>query len=166
MRGRPALLAVALAVLAGCAGADEVATVDTDRYGYRVGGEVGGRETVRVAPPDSSVRFLFFPAVIDSVDVRPAGRPAPGDGVAVEAVILGAFPDACSVLSGVEQGRAGHYVTVTLTMRQPLETVCAAVVRPFRFYLPLDGAFEAGSYTVTVNDAAYPFQVLPVLPDR
>ena len=46
-------------------------------------------------------------------------------------------------------------------MRQPKERVCAAVVRPFRFYLVLDGTFEAGSYTLRLNDAAYPFQVLP-----
>ena len=163
MTARLALLAV---VLAGCAGAEEVATVETDRFGYRVGGEVDGRETVALAPPDSSVRYLSFPAVIESVDVRPAGRPAPGDGVAVELVIEGAFPDACSVHSSVEQARAGHYATVALTMRQPLETVCAAVVRPFRYYLTLDTAFGTGSYTVTVNDAAYPFQVLPPLPTQ
>ena len=160
----PFLLALA-AVLAACGGAEEVA-VDTDRFGYRVGGEAGGRVTVVPAPPDSTTRTLTFPVVVDSVGVRVAGRPAPGDGVAVEAVVLGSFPDACSVLSGVEQARAGHYVTATLTMRQPLETVCAAVVRPFRVYLVLDGTYPAGSYTLTVNDAPYPFQVLPALPDR
>ena len=48
-------------------------------------------------------------------------------------------------------------------MRQPKETVCAAVVRPFRFYLVLDGAFEAGSYTLRFNGAPTPFQVLPAL---
>ena len=165
MSARLVLLAV---LLAGCATSSEVATVEveTDRYGYRLGGAAGGRETVAVAPPDSTIRYLTFPAVIDSVDVRPAGRPAPGDGVAVEAVILGAFPDACSVLSGVEQTQSGHYASVTLVMRQPLETVCAAVVRPFRFYLTLDSPFEVGSYTLTVNGSAYPFQVLPPLPVR
>ena len=156
------LLALALAA---CGGSEEVA-VDTDRFGYRVGGEAGGRVTVAPAPPDSTTRTLTFPVVVDSVGVRVAGRPARGDGVAVEAVVQGSFPDACSVLSGVEQGRSGHYVTVTATMRQPLETVCAAVVRPFRFYVVLDGAYPAGSYTLTVNDAAYPFQVLPALPEQ
>ena len=47
-------------------------------------------------------------------------------------------------------------------MRQPRETVCAAVVRPFRYYLVLDGAYPAGSYTLTLNGSVTPFQVLPV----
>ena len=166
MTVRPLLLAAAGVLLAACGGSGEAATVDADRFGYRVGGAVGGRQTVAVAPPDTTTRTLVFPVVVDSVGVRAAGRPAPGDGVAVEAVIHGAFPDACSVLSDVRQARAGHYVTAALTMRQPLETVCAAVVRPFRYYLVLDGAYPAGSYTLTVNDTPYPFQVLPALPDR
>ncbi|MDT0630291.1 hypothetical protein [Rubrivirga litoralis] len=163
MTARALLLGGAL-LLTACGGSGEAAA--PDRYGYRVGGAVGGRTTVALAPPDTTVRTLAFPAVVDSVGVRAAGRPAPGDGVAVEAVVLGAFPDACSALSDVRQERAGHYVTATLAMRQPLETVCAAVVRPFRFYLPLDGAFAAGSYTLKVNDTVVPFQVLPALPEQ
>ena len=165
MSPRWPLAALAVA-LAACGGSAETVAVDTDRFGYRVVGAAGDRQTVEVAPPDTTVRTLVFPVVVDSVGVRVAGRPAPGDGVAVEAVVLGAFPDACSVLSGVEQGRAGRYVTATLTMRQPLETVCAAVVRPFRHYLALPGAYSAGSYVLTVNGAAYPFQVLPAPPER
>ena len=47
-------------------------------------------------------------------------------------------------------------------MRLPLETVCAAVVRPFRFYLVLDDAYAEGSYTLSLNGTTTPFQVLPV----
>lgn len=163
MTARLILWAAVAFCVAGCGGPGEA--VRADQFGYRVAGETGGRTTVAVAPPDTTQRTLVFPIVIDSVGVRAAGRPAPGDAVAVEAVIHGAFPDACSVLSGVEQSRSGHYVTATLTMRQPLETVCAAVVRPFRYYLVLDGVYPAGSYTLTVNDTPYPFQVLPPRPD-
>ena len=159
-------LAVLAVALAACGSSAETVTVDTDRFGYRLTGAADGRPTVDVAPPDTTVRTLVFPVVVDSVGVRVAGRPAPGDGVTVEAVVLGAFPDACSVLSGVEHARAGRYVTAALTMRQPLETVCAAVVRPFRYYLTLPGAYPVGSYVLTVNGAAYPFQVLPPLPER
>ena len=163
-RASLAVLAVAAAgaALAACGGsAASVPGPDRDRYGYRVGSD-DRRETLRIRPITDSTRYLIYPAVVDSVGVRVAGRPAPGDAVAVEVVIQGALPDACAELTEVTQSREGHFVTVDLTMRQPLETVCAAVVRPFRFYVVLDGGFEAGSYTLRVNDSPTPFQVLPV----
>lgn len=161
MRTVPWVLLAAVG-LAGCAGSGPVAEAPVEeRFGYRLGGDET-RETAALAAADETTRYLLFPAVIDGVVVRAAGRPAPGDAVAVEVVIEGAFPDACAQLAEVEQSRAGHFVTAALVMRQPRERVCAAVVRPFRYYLVLDGAFEAGSYTLTLNDAAYPFQVLPL----
>ena len=161
MRGL--LLALALG-LAGCAGAaSEVASgPDPDRYGYRLGSD-DRRETMEVVPVSDSTRYLVYPAVVDSVGVRAAGRPAPGDAVAVEVVVQGALPDACAELAEVTQERQARYVTVELLMRLPRETVCAAVVRPFRFYLVLDGAYPAGSYVLRLNGTTTPFQVLPVL---
>ena len=32
-----------------------------------------------------------------------------------------------------------------------------AVVRPFRFYLNLDGLYEPGAYTLKLNDRVFPF---------
>ena len=158
----PLAAAAAALGLAACAG--PTATVEPsspDRFGYRAGSD-DRRETMEPRPATDSLRYLVFPAVVDSVGVRTAGRPLPGDGVAVEAVIQGALPDACAELEAVTQSRQGHFVDVELTMRQRRETVCAAVVRPFRTYLVLDGPFEAGSYTLTVNGSNTPFQVLPV----
>ncbi len=163
MRGALLLLvAASTVVLAACAGGAGSQAPERDRFGYRVGG-VGpdGRETVLLTPVSDSTRYLFFPAVVDSVAIRPAGRPATGDAVAVEVLVKGTLPDACAQLTEAEQQRQSHYVTVDLTMRQPLESVCAQVVRPFRFYLMLDGAYEAGSYTLTLNGTTYPFQILP-----
>ena len=160
-----ALVLVALLVgLGACAGGGEAATdeVDRDAFGYRLPSD-NQRETMTLQPVADSSRALVYPAVVSSVTVRKAGRPLPGDAVAVEVVIDGALPDACAELSGISQSRAGHYVDVELTMRQPLETVCAAVVRPFRYYLVLDTGFEAGSYVLRVNGSATPFQVLPAL---
>ena len=150
-------------VLAACAGGGASGDgAARDGFGYRVGGvSSDGRETVLLAPVTDSTRYLLFPAVVDSVAVRPAGRPAPGDAVAVEVLVKGSLPDACAELTDVTQARASHYVTVDLVMRQPRETVCAQVVRPFRFYLMLDGAYEAGSYTLALNGTSYPFQILP-----
>ena len=158
------LVAGAAFGLSACAGGSEAAGGQPpgDRFGYRMGGTgPDGRETVLLAPISDSTRYLFFPAVVDSVAVRPAGRPAPGDAVAVEVLVKGALPDACAELTEVEQERQGRYVTVELLMRQPRETVCAQVVRPFRFYLMLDGAYEAGSYMLTLNGTDHPFQILP-----
>lgn len=158
---RAALLTALALGLAACGGTSEAAGgPDRDRFGYRVGSDPN-RETVLIRPVTDSTRYLVYPAVIDSVAVRPAGRPAPGDGVAVEVLIQGALPDACAELADATQERQSHFVTVGLLMRQPRETVCAAVVRPFRFYLMLDGWYEAGSYTLRLNGSAVPFQVLP-----
>ena len=163
---RPLLAAPALAgllALAACGGGAASADgPDRDAFGYRTGSG-DARETVALRPAADSTRYLFFPAVIDSVGVRAAGRPAAGDAVAVEVVVQGAFPDACAELSALRQSRLGRFVTVELLMRQPRETVCAAVVRPFRFYVVLDGAYEAGSYTLRLNGRTVPFQVLPAL---
>jgi hypothetical protein len=151
-------LAAALAACGGSSGAQD--GPDRDRFGYRVGSD-GDRETVLLRPVADSTQYLFYPAVVDSVAVRPAGRPLPGDGVAVEVLVQGALPDACAELNDPTQERDSHLVTVELLMRQPRERVCAAVVRPFRFYFMLEGAFEAGSYTMWLNGTAVPFQVLP-----
>ena len=164
MRAPLAALAAVVAgvALAACGGSGASATApERDRYGYRVGSD-GQRETVLIRPISDSTRYLVYPAVVDSVAVRPAGRPAAGDAVAVEVLVQGALPDACAELTEVTQSRQGHFVAVDLMMRQPRETVCAAVVRPFRFYVVLDGSFEAGSYTLRVNGSPTPFQVLPV----
>lgn len=132
------------------------------RFGHRPDAAVtdDGRETVLIAPAADSAAYLAFPAFVDSVAVR-AERPvlAPGETTPVEVLVKGALPDACAELAGVRQSRSGAYVTVTLDMRTPRGRVCAAVARPYRFYLPLDGTFDAGSYVLTLNGAAHPFQI-------
>ena len=163
MTPRPLLVlaaVVAAAALAGCSRSREAARPD-DQYGHRYEGVApDGRETVLLTPADTAEAYLVMPAVLDSVAVRPAQREAlPGEAVPVEVLIKGALPDACSVLDEAVQTRAMNLIDVTLTMRRPRGTVCAQVVRPFRFYLPLDGTFAPGSYTLKVNGAAYPFRI-------
>ena len=166
MRTWLAALAVVVAgaglVACGGPGASAADGPDRGRFGYRVGSD-GNRETMTVRPITDSTRYLVYPAVVDSVAVRTAGRAGTGDAVAVEVLVQGALPDACAELTEVTQSREGRFVAVDLFMRQPRETVCAAVVRPFRFYVVLDGSFEAGSYTLRVNGSPMPFQVLPVV---
>jgi hypothetical protein len=132
-----------------------------DEFGHRYGGVApDGRETVLLDPGDSATAYVTLPAILDSVAVRPAVAAAPaGTPVAVEVLIKGTLPDACTTLDEVTQQRVGHLISATLSMRQPHGALCAQVVRPFRFYLPLEGTFEPGHYTFTLNGAAHPFRI-------
>lgn len=152
---------IAAGALAGCFRSREAVRPGDEAYGHRYDGVApDGRETVLLTPPDSAEAYLVTPAVLDSVAVRPARREAlPGEAVPVEVLVKGALPDGCSELNEAVQTRAAHLVDVTLTMRRLRGTVCPQVVRPFRFYLPLDGTFAPGSYTLKVNGAAYPFRI-------
>jgi hypothetical protein len=152
---------VAAGALAGCSRTRDAAVPADDQYGHRYEGVApDGRETVLLAPSDTAEAYLVTPAVLDSVAVRPARREVlPSEAVPVEVLIKGALPDACSVLDDATQTRAANLIDVTLTMRRPRGAVCAQVVRPFRFYLPLDGLFPPGAYTLKVNGAAYPFRI-------
>ncbi len=160
MTRRALLFAAVLAVAAGgCTGAR---TPDPDaRFGTRYPVRADAdRETLLIAVPRDSTDFLVFPAVTDSVSVRAETPVVPaGDSTAVEVLVKGALPDACAELSRVAQRREGQYVRVELDMRTPRRQVCAAVVRPYRFYLPLDGHFVPGSYVLTLNGRAVPFQI-------
>lgn len=155
----PLLLAL---LVVGCSGSEETSTPDGDGvYGHRYGTLApDGRETVFLSPPDSVRRVLVYPAVLDSVAVR-LERPATtaSDPIGVEVLLKGTLPDACSRLENAQQQRRGHFIDVELTIRQPRGRACAQVIRPFRFYLPLDGTFEPGSYTLKVNGAATPFRI-------
>ena len=48
---------------------------------------------------------------------------------------------------------------ITLDTRRPRGALCAAVMRPYRFYLTLEGTYAAGPWTLKLNGAAYPFEV-------
>lgn len=169
LAARAALLACVCAASAGCAGSGSDAEPTGDaRYGHRYTGVApDGRETMTLAPADTARRVLVYPAVLDSVAVRPErAETLPGDPTAVEVLLKGVLPDACSRLESARQRRLGHFVEVVLSTRQPRGRPCAQVLRPFRFYLSLDGTFEPGSYTLTVNDAVYPFRIRALEPER
>lgn len=155
------LLALAAALTLGaCTGAGGSRTPD-ESYGHRYGDVApDGRETVLLASADTAASYVILPAVIDSVVVRPAREEVPaGESVAVEALVKGVLPDACTALDVAIQERTGHIIDVSLMMRQPHGALCAQVVRPFRFYLPLEGGYPPGSYTLLVNGTAYPFRI-------
>lgn len=159
------MLLLGASALGACSGLGGASEPDPDaEFGHRVERwERNGRETLLLDVNGDTTRTLVFPAVIESVNVRTSDAAVqPGEEAAVEVLIKGAIPDACSVLNTAEQTRAGRFVTVTLTMRQPIDEVCAQVVRPFAFYLVLNGGFEPGSYTLTLNGTTHPFRIREV----
>ena len=161
-------LLTAAAVLAACGGSGGAAERDGDDvFGHRYGGLApDGRETILIQPRDSARAVFVYPAVLDSVAVRPAApRVAAGDSTRVEVLLKGALPDACSTLDAVRQQRTGHLISVALDMRQPRGRTCAQVPRPFRFYLALDDLYASGSYTLTANGVVRSFRILDVEPE-
>lgn len=147
--------------LAACAGSGDGSVSPDEQFGHRYEGIApDGRETVLIEPADSSEAYIELPVFLDSVHVRPARHEAlPGEAVPVEVLIKGALPDACSELNEATQERMERFIDVTLTVRRPRGAICAEVVRPFRFYLPLDGTFTPGSYSLRINGAAHPFRI-------
>ncbi|MDX1438356.1 MAG: hypothetical protein R3284_00490 [Rubricoccaceae bacterium] len=152
---------VALCVALTACVSTETTTAPDDQYGHRYEGVApDGRETVLVTDADTTEEYLTAPAVIDSVNVRPAREVAlPGADVAVEVLIKGALPDGCSELNEATQSRRGHLIDVELTVRRPRGAICIEVLRPFRFYLPLEGTFAPGSYSLKINGASHPFRI-------
>lgn len=146
--------------LAACAGSEQANTSD-DQYGHRYEGHApDGRETIIATEPDTTEQYITVPAVVDSVSVRPALNAInPGQEVAVEVLIKGALPDGCSELNEPTQSQIGHLIDVNLSVRRPRGAMCIEVVRPFRFYLPLDGHFSSGAYNLKINGRSHPFQI-------
>ncbi len=158
------LLLVALQ-LSACVGGRPVRKPPDERFGHRFEGEApDGRPVISITEPDTSVSYFYYPALFDSVYIRPApfkeDIPTEAQQTPVEVLIKGAFPDACTELGLLEQTRAGHIVSLSLQMRRPQGAVCATVVRPYRFYVLLEGLYEAGDYTLKLNNRYFPFQVM------
>ena len=116
-------------------------------------------DVITVLPPDTTRDYFFTDAPVTEVVPRVETPPPGSDSTRVEVLVKGSFPDACYELSGVTQNRVLRLIDVTLTVRRPEGAFCATVVRPYRFYLPLDGRFARGPYTLSVNGTVAPFEV-------
>ncbi|MBO6575728.1 MAG: hypothetical protein JJ896_12060 [Rhodothermales bacterium] len=144
--------------LAGCVSTAGNEPMDPDKqFGHRETDTNDGRVTTVIGPEDGSQTYRYARAQVEEVHVRPG--PRSGDPVPVEILVKGAFPDSCTELHEAEQVRSGNIVEVTLTTRRPQGALCAAVIRPYRFYLLLSGQYAAGPYTIKVNEAAFPFEI-------
>jgi len=164
-RGRLAGYLVLMMLVSGCAALRPEITPE-DVYGHRATDEgADGRTTIAVTPAQDDVEYRLFDATFETVTIRPAGVTAENEqeGVPVEVLVKGAFPDACSELHEVIQQRAGNLVLVTLTMRRPQGSVCASVLRPYRYYMDLEGLFVPGPYSLRLNESVHPFEVRPAI---
>ena len=161
--GRLLGMVVLVCLLPGCAALQPDVSPE-ELYGHRASGEDGeGRTTIAVSQPDEDVEYRLFDATFETVTIRPAPMTvnAASNDVPVEVLIKGAFPDACSELHDVTQQRAGNLIFVTLTMRRPQGSVCASVLRPYRYYLDLEGRFVPGPYSLRLNESVHTFEVRP-----
>ncbi|NNF03091.1 MAG: hypothetical protein HKN17_01385 [Rhodothermales bacterium] len=158
----PVIVVSIAASLSGCLGTSREVVDPEARFGHRVeDGEDASRQTIAITPPDTTRTYRFFAATYDEVNIRPAPLEpeSASTGTAVELLIKGAFPDACSELHDVQQQRSGNLIDITLTMRRQRGAVCASVLRPYRFYLTLEGRYAPGSYRIELNDGVHTFQV-------
>lgn len=155
MRYLPAVLA--LLILAGCTTIRREEPAPETQFGHREEVSDDGRVTTVIAPADGSQVYRFRDASIEEVTVRPA--PPSLQATPVEVLVKGAFPDSCTELHEAVQSRTAAIVSVKLTTRRPQGALCAAVIRPFRFYLLLEGSYEPGPYTLRLNGEAYPFEI-------
>lgn len=145
--------------LASCISLSSNKPLPEDQFGHRLEGTTDdGRTTITINPPAADVEYRYFPAGYESITVRPAPRDS-DEGAQVDILVKGAFPDGCSELHDVSQQRTGHFIEITLQMRRPVGSVCAAVLRPYRFYLTLDGRYAPGAYTLTLNGRTTAFEI-------
>lgn len=152
-----ALAALVLLGAGGCSGSSVAEKPLDERYGHRYAdGASGSERTLAITPPDSAASYFYYAAPIRAVTVRRAEEAGP---TALELLLEGALPNACLALHEAEQARSGHLVRVTLQMRRPRDVQCPSMVRPYRFYMPLEGRFAPGSYTLFVNGEAYPLTI-------
>ncbi len=155
------LLMLSGQVLMGCASLSPQATGE-EQFGHRVeGNSSDGRATIAVTPPEEGTDYRYFAATYDTIVTRSetVSLSNVAAGVPVEVLIKGSFPDSCSQLHDVVQQKAGNLILVTLTMRRPQGAICASVLRPYRFYLTLDGLYSPGPYSLKLNDVSHPFVI-------
>ncbi len=148
--------------MGSCASAPRLVSPD-DRFGHRyVGHAPDERLTLDLTPPKVDQQYLRYLVPIDTVHVRIApldDQPTGEQAVKVELLIKGSLPEACAALDTVAQERAGNLLRVQLWMHRPARKRCRPVRQPFRFYLPLEGSWKPGSYTLKLNDRIFPFEI-------
>ncbi len=86
-----------------------------------------------------------------------------GQPIRVNAIARGTLPDAgCTTIAGATQSRNGNTFIVVLSTRVNPNTMCAQVITPFEYVIPIDvSSLVPGHYIVDVNGVEGSFD-LPV----
>ncbi len=92
---------------------------------------------------------------IDKAKVQVEGPPPAQVTVHVQGVI----GDSCHTLDQITQSREGNRVEVRITAIRQLGVPCMELAKLFDQVIPLEGTFEAGTYTLQVNDLETTFEV-------
>ena len=65
--------------------------------------------------------------------------------------VSGEHPDGCDLPVQVAQRREGNTIQVEVYRELPYEIVCPMILRPYRDNIMLEGRFESGEYSISVN---------------
>ncbi|MBI5879953.1 MAG: hypothetical protein HZB53_20080 [Chloroflexi bacterium] len=97
---------------------------------------------------------LMTLARIESVQVRILE----GVPTRVQAVVRGAFPDGCTSIAGIVQGRDGNRFIITVNTKRPADAMCTMALVPFEDVVELSmQGLPRGTYTVVANSVEASF---------
>ncbi len=152
---------------------------------YSIVGFVAGGQTAKVTGVSADKNWwrVVCPVPVpgncwvsaDTSQTRPVDLGGKADVQSVEAVVLqgqpirvnaiarGTLPDAgCTTIAGASQSRNGNTFVVVLTTKVNPNTMCAQVITPFEYVIPLDiSSLVPGHYIVDVNGVEGSFD-LPI----
>jgi len=66
--------------------------------------------------------------------------------------VAGEHPDGCQLPVVVNQTRDGNTITLEIYREVPADMMCPMMLNPYEATITLDGTFDSGSYTISVND--------------
>ena len=151
---------------------------------FSIVGLVKTGETAQVLGVNADKRWWQVPCLADEVKcwisadpklTQPTGLSSLADVQSVEVQVLqsypivvnaiarGMLPDAgCTTIAGATQSRSGNSFTVTLTTKRDPLALCAQMLTPFEYTVPLDvSGLMAGRYNVNVNGVFVSFELPP-----
>lgn len=156
------LLLGAGSLLGGCALLGGGPPPPDQRYGHRYDAAGPDGYPVRTLASEApSQAYFYYAAPVHEVAVRDAEAETRTDTSTVRAEVLvkGGMPEPCMELSDVSQRRAGHLIEMELQLRKLRGATCEMGEQLYRVYLPLEGRFREGAYTLLLNGDEYPFTI-------
>ena len=77
----------------------------------------------------------------------------------LQAYVQGEIGDGCNRLDSITQDRTGGTVTITATLRRQGQQ-CTMIMQYLNRWVPLEGAFTPGEYTIRANTASVSFRLV------